>query len=132
MGFQPRFVFAIVLVVGGLLSLTACAKAGSGEPTTGEPITVDQLVARSASTPVGVQGLLHVSSGVTRLCARTLESYPVQCGKPSVELIGLDISTIAGTTAAEGVTWKEGVVVIVEPAGNGRYTVVSVARDGQR
>ena len=126
MGFQPRTVLAILLVGGGLLSMTACAGAGSGEP-----LTVQQLVDRSASTPVDVQGLLHVSSGVTRLCAATLESYPVQCGKPSIELVGLDVGAIAGTTTAEGVTWKEGVILNVERIENGRYTVLSAAPHDQ-
>ena len=125
MGFQPRTVLAILLVGGGLLSLSACA-AGPGS---GEPLTVPQLVDRSASTPVEVQGLLHVSSGVTRLCAGTLESYPVQCGKPAVELVGLDVGAITGTTTAEGVTWKEGVVLNVERIEDGRYTVLSVDPD---
>jgi hypothetical protein len=126
MGFQPRAVLAILLVGGGLLSMTACAGTGSGEP-----LTVQQLVDRSANTPVDVQGLLHVSSGVTRLCAATLESYPVQCGKPSVELVGLDIGAISGTTTAEGVTWKEGVILNVERTDNSRYTVLSVVPDDQ-
>ena len=126
MGFQPRTVLAILLVGGGLLSMTACAGAGSGEP-----LTVQQLMDRSVGTPVEVQGLLHVSSGVTRLCAATLESYPVQCGKPSVELVALDIGAIAGTTTAEGVTWKEGVILNVERTESGRYTVLSVAPAGQ-
>ena len=106
--------------------MTACANAGSPEP-----ITVPQLVERSADSPVAVQGLLHVSSGVTRLCSATLESYPVQCGKPSVELVGLDLAAVPGTTTAEGVTWKEGVVVNVERAGDDRYTVLSVASADQ-
>src|SRR5680860_1028122 len=126
MRFQPRAVLSIVVVAGGLFSLTACANAGSDEP-----ITVQQLVARSENTPVAVHGLLHVSAGVTRLCAGTLESYPVQCGKPSVELVGLDISTITGTTSAEGVTWKDGVVVNVERAESGRYTVLNADPAGQ-
>lgn len=126
MGFQPRTVLAILLVGGGLLSLTACTGAG-----TGEPLTVQQLVDRSPNSPVDVQGLLHVSSGVARLCAATLESFPVQCGKPSVELVGLDVGAISGTTTAEGVTWKEGVILNVERTENGRYTVLSVAPDDQ-
>lgn len=111
-----------MVVAGAVLALVSCAGAGSSEP-----ITVPQLVERSADSPVAVQGLLHVSSGVARLCAATLESYPVQCGKPSVELAGLDLGAITGTTTAEDVTWKEGVVVNVERAGDDRYTVLSVA-----
>lgn len=130
MGFHRRTLLAVLLVGGGMLSLTACAGTGSGAGTSG-PITVQQLVDRSAGTPVDVQGLLHVSSGVTRLCAATLESYPVQCGKPSVELVGLDIEAVTGTTTAEGVTWKEGIILNVERTDDGSYTVLSVAPAGQ-
>jgi hypothetical protein len=89
-------------------------------------LTVEQLLARSADTPVAVAGLLHVEQGVTRLCAAILESYPPQCGEPSAELVGLDLSTVPGTTTAGGVTWKEGVVLTVERAADGRFAVVRV------
>ncbi|MBK9179433.1 MAG: hypothetical protein IPM45_07600 [Acidimicrobiales bacterium] len=85
-----------------------------------------QLVARSADTPVAVRGLLHVSPEAVRLCGAVMESHPVQCGQPWVELVGLDVSTIAGTTTAEGVTWRESVVLDVVRDVDGRYRVVGV------
>ncbi len=118
-----------MLAAIGLLAALAGCGSGSSEPTTADaagPITVEQLLARSADTPVAVQGLLHVDQGVARLCAAILESYPPQCGEPSAELVGLDLSTVAGTTTAQGVTWKEGAVLTLQRAADGRFTVVDV------
>jgi hypothetical protein len=118
----------VVVAIGLLAALAGCGGAGSKPPPadTGDPLTVEQLLARSADTPVAVAGLLHVEQGVTRLCAAILESYPPQCGEPSAELVGLDLSTVPGTTTAGGVTWKEGVVLTVERAADGRFAVVRV------
>jgi len=130
--------FVAVVVVGSVVVLTACgdedsgsgpsASDGGGPVTSGreDPISVQQLVARSADTPVAVQGLLYAGEGVVRLCGAVLESYPVQCGQPSVELVGLDLAAVEGVTTAEGVTWKEGAVLMLERAGAGRFAVVDV------
>ena len=125
-----RHVFALLAGVS-LVSMTACGSSGcSPNPGTSASsgasaaITVEQLVARSADTPIAVQGLLHIDHGTARLCAAILESFPPQCGEPSVELIGLDPTTVAGTTTAQGVTWKEGTVLTVQRAADGRFTVV--------
>ncbi len=58
-----------------------------------------------------------------------LESYPPQCGAPSVELVGADIGAIDGTTTVEGITWKEGAVLNLERAPDGRFTVVDAAAE---
>jgi hypothetical protein len=103
----------------GSTSTTAAAPAG-------QPITVDQLAARSADTPIAVQGLLIAQDGVVRLCAAILESYPPQCGGESVELTGLDPATVPGATADQGVTWKEGAVLELQRAQDGRFVVLAV------
>ena len=118
----------MVVTTGLLAALTGCG-SGSDGPTTsdaGRPITVEQLLARSADTPIAVQGLLHVDRGSARLCAAILESHPPQCGEPSAKLVGLDLSTVEGTTTAQGITWKEGAVLNLERAVDGRFTVVDV------
>lgn len=116
-----------VVVTGLLAALAGCGSGGDSPSTAGGPITVDQLMAQSAGTPVAVQGLLHVDGGVARLCGAILESYPPQCGEPSVELVAFDVSVIQGMTTAEGVTWKEGAVLNLERAADGRFVVVDVA-----
>jgi hypothetical protein len=118
----------MVVTVGLLAALTGCG-SDSDRPATsdaGGPITVEQLLARSSDTPVAVQGLLHVERGIARLCAAILESYPPQCGEPSVELVGLDLAAVEGTTIVNGVNWKEGAVLNLERAADGRFTVVDV------
>lgn len=115
----------MVGTVGLLAAFTGC---GSGEDrpagSDGGPITLEQLVERSADTPVAVRGILHVEGRLVRLCASIRESYPPQCGDPSVELVGLDPSTVDGTTTSEGVTWKEGFVGNLQRDAPGRFAVV--------
>lgn len=125
---RRRSLFGIVVTIGLLAAMSGCG-SDSDRPTTsdaGGPITVEQLLARSADTPVAAQGLLHVDQGVARLCGAIMESYPPQCGAPSVELVGLDLAAVEGTTTAEEVTWKEGVVLNLERAVDGRFAVVDV------
>jgi hypothetical protein len=121
---QRISMLGIALAIG-LAALPGCG-SDSTRPTTATPLTVEQLLARSADTPIEVQGFLHVEQGRTRLCAAILESYPPQCGLPSAELVDLDLSTVDGTTTAENVTWKEGVVLQLERAGDGRFIVIAV------
>lgn len=125
---QWLVVAAAVLAAGPLL--TACgdddAPAASAPDTAvAGPITVEQLVERSADTPIAVEGFLHVSDGVTRLCAAILESYPPQCGEPSVELVGLDVEELDGVTTDQGVSWKEGVVLTVQRRQDAAFDVLT-------
>ena len=118
-----------VLVVGSLV-LVACgdddASTDDEPPSDATILSVDQLVARSADTPIGVQGFLLDRDGVTRLCAVIMESFPPQCGEPAVELVGLDLAQVAGTQTEQGVTWKEGVVVTVQRRQDARFDVLSL------
>ena len=118
----------MVATVGLLAALTGCGPDTDRPVTSNEggPITVEQLLARSSDTPVAVQGLLHVERGIARLCAAILESYPPQCGEPSVELVGLDLAAVEGMTTADGVSWKESAVLDLERAAEGQFTVIDV------
>ena len=47
-----------------------------------------------------------------RLCSALLESYPPQCGEPSLVVEGLDLATVAGLTSTNDpslaqVTWSD-------------------------
>jgi hypothetical protein len=121
-----------VLAAVALTASVAACSSDLERPVTsdgGGPITVAQLLARSSDAPISVQGLLLVDQGSARLCGAILESYPPQCGAPSVELVGVDIVAIDGTTTVEGITWKEGAVLILERAADGRFTVVDAAAE---
>jgi hypothetical protein len=112
--------------------LAACGGSDSnpnGSPTSADlptvtPILVDELIARSADTPVPVTGMLHATGGVVRLCGAILESFPPQCGEPSVVLDGVDISSVDGATTEGDVTWNESVVLLVKRVSAERYEVV--------
>ncbi|MFZ1490940.1 MAG: hypothetical protein WAS51_13450 [Ilumatobacteraceae bacterium] len=94
--------------------------------TTGEPITVQQLVERSADTPIAVRGLLIDDGGGPRFCDAILESYPPQCGEPSVELADIDVASVEGATTDQGVSWKEAAVLTVQRAPDGVFVVLSM------
>lgn len=117
---------AVLAIAMGAACGDDTASTSTSNPAPG-PISVEQLVARSADTPIDVEGFLHVSSGVAKMCAAILESYPPQCGEPAVELVGLDLADIAGTTTAGSITWKEGVVLTLQRAPDARFTVLGVA-----
>lgn len=78
---------------------------------TGEPSIVEE--ARRAGGRQAVRGTLLARDGEARLCSAILESFPPQCGEPSLLVHGLDFDAVEGTTSADGVTWSEGEVTIV-------------------
>ena len=100
--------------------------ASSTTEMAGDPITVEQLVARSADTPITVRGLLISTGSEARLCAAILESYPPQCGEPSVVLVDVDVSTVVGVERAGDVAWLDGAVVEVQRRQDGTFAVLGV------
>ena len=129
---MKRPLFILTLVVFAVVFAGCASDGGSGgttePPTTtvpSAPITVDQLVARSAATPITVSGLLITQDGVVKLCELILESYPPQCGGAFVELTGIDVAAQEGAQTVEGVTWIEGAVVTVQRQQDGTFAVVS-------
>ncbi len=121
---DARWRLLLALVVVGAMVSTACGNDDS--PAEPPRLTVEQLVARSADTPIAAQGFLIDQQGVTRLCAAVLESYPPQCGEPAVELVGLELATLAGRQTDQGITWKESLVVTVQRRQDARFDVLSV------
>jgi hypothetical protein len=111
---NERWRCAVVAALGLTVMAVGCGSDGGDRGSLpslpNPPITVAQLVARSADTPITVAGFLHVDEGQARLCDAILESYPPQCGAPSVMLVGVNVDELDGTTTAGGITWLEGAV----------------------
>jgi hypothetical protein len=62
------------------------------------PLNPDQ--ARDASGEVTVEGaLIAIEGEPVRLCSAILESYPPQCGEPSIEIRGLDLDSLDGLSS---------------------------------
>jgi hypothetical protein len=116
----------ITVLAAGAVVFTAC---GDDSPVPAPTLTVDQLAARSAVTPIAVEGFLIDNQGTTRLCAAILESYPPQCGEPSIELAGLNVAELTGTETEQGITWKESLTVTVQRRQDARFEVLSIESD---
>jgi hypothetical protein len=78
------------------------------------PLTPGQ--ARSASGEVTVEGnLIAIEGEPVRLCSAILESYPPQCGEPSLQVRDLDLDALdlASTRPGDDVTaarWSDEIV----------------------
>ena len=119
-----RSIPAILIV---LLVLVACSPAGAPSPTTdawtlvvadGGPAdgpgmsVADALAHGPTDDLVSVSGALFVApDGTVRLCDAIAESFPPQCGGASIEVSGLDLSTVADLQEANGVRWAESIVL---------------------
>jgi hypothetical protein len=73
-----------------LVLLLALPTACGGEEG---PLTPAE--AREASGSVTVEGaLIAIEGEPVRMCSAILESYPPQCGEPSLEVCGLDLDSL--------------------------------------
>jgi len=60
--------------------------AGAAIP--GGGLTIEEALETTAEGPLVVAGYLIEEGGELRLCSAILESYPPQCGEPSLEVRG--------------------------------------------
>lgn len=69
---------------------------------------IDEVVRRGVRGEVRLEGyLVGREGGPVRLCMELLESYPPQCGGPSLAVEGLDPAVLRDLSRAEGVIWSE-------------------------
>lgn len=107
---------ALVLVLTVLL-LTGCSTGEDGaEPAGNTPVgkgilTVAEAI-HAGDQPVKVRGFVLVGTdGVTRICEALAESYPPQCGRPSLKVEGANVESLKGVQSAQGVTWTDEVTL---------------------
>lgn len=106
-----------------LVMLAACGSSagagpgggdGDGAAAAAKPggLTVEEALATDARGPLLVTGsYVHATGQPPRLCSALLESYPPQCGEPSLVVEGLDESGIEGLEREGGTTWASRVTV---------------------
>lgn len=127
MRIRPLPLLAAILTAALLASCAAAqpsadppASDGPAGPAADGRLTVGAGVAGPAlqvadalgrrGEPVRVGGALFVDGdGRVLLCEAIAESFPPQCGGRRLEVVGLDLTTIAGLQAANGVRWAEAV-----------------------
>ena len=100
-------VVAVAAVAVGLL--TGC---GEASPTTATSVpsggvSVERALELHSDEPLLVRGFLVLDGKRARLCSALAESYPPQCGGPSLVVTGLPGGNRQGLKEAEGVAWSE-------------------------
>jgi hypothetical protein len=114
-----RFLLLALLTV----AVAACGSGtGSGAPGN-SAITVKQALTAKPGEAVLVRGALIASGGIARLCYAVLESYPPQCGGPSLVVRELDLDTVGELKNANGVTWSNREVRLRGTVADGTLTV---------
>ena len=90
------FVLSILALTGcGGSSETAAPRPepkpppSAGAPIPGGGLTVQAAIDSELDGPLMVKGYLLERGGELRLCSAILESYPPQCGDPSLRVEGL-------------------------------------------
>ena len=71
-----------------MLALVLLAAACGGGSEDDGPVGVGEAIERGTDEPQLVSGYVIERNGVPRLCEAILESFPPQCGEPSLRLVG--------------------------------------------
>jgi hypothetical protein len=88
--------------------LAACGNDGGGY-TAGQSVDIEDVVDEEVGVPVHVQGPVIRVDDTTRICSAILESFPPQCGEPSLVVEGWDIDADPRAQTEGDVTWVENV-----------------------
>ena len=108
-----RLAIAVVAVMG--LTMAAC---GDDEPETITTIAD----ASEGSGSVELEGFVVEVDGVAELCEALLESFPPQCGEPSVAIANVD-ELDATFTTEQNVRWTDLSVTAVGTVEDGVLTI---------
>ncbi len=124
---RPRVFAAVVTTLGllMLLGLDACGESASTADGA-SPISVNDALRDGNGTNARVTGFLVATPGQpVHLCEALAESYPPQCGRPEIEVEGLDVTAIGGLSEAQGVVWSDGYIEVPGVILDGRLFVDS-------
>lgn len=115
----------ISLAAGLLLAVLALAGCGGDdEPAAdGGPLSIEEALEAEPGERVRVTGNLLVAGDETRLCSALAESFPPQCGGPSLVVTGLEPEAVAGIVAEGDVMWTDRPVELEGTIGDGRLEV---------
>ena len=100
----------------------------SAAPIPGGGLSIGEALASTLEGPLQVKGFVVSSGdGEVRLCSTLLESMPPQCGEPSLQVSGVDLSTLDGLSTAQDLTWSDAPVSLLGRVENGVITVSATA-----
>ncbi len=122
----------IAEVIATALIVVAAAACGGGNPAATAPdeqLSIEEAIASNAEGPVTVRGYIVAPAGqTTMLCSALLESYPPQCGGPSLIVEGIDLSRIEALTGTNDpslaqVQWSDREVSLLGSVEDGTFVV---------
>ena len=123
------------LLVATLLA-TACGDSDSDElesttstpddSSSGLPASIGGIIDGDVSGDINALGYVVIDDNGTRFCSVLLESFPPQCGPPSVDLVDLD-TTALELQEEQGVQWTEEIVTLLGRHRDGTFTVLDVS-----
>ena len=116
-----------------IIAATACGDSDSDqadsststtlEPPAGDPASIGGIIDGEPSGDVNVLGYVLIDQTGSRFCSVLLESFPPQCGQPSVDLVNLDTGVL-DLQEVQGVQWTDDMVVLLGRYRDGTFTVV--------
>lgn len=128
-----RYLLTCLLAVA--LVTAACGDSdsdvtGSTTSTTlqtpiGDPASIGGIIDGEPSGDINVLGYVLIDQNGTRFCAVLLESFPPQCGQPSVDVVDLD-PAVLNLQEEQGVRWTDDIVVLLGRYSDGTFTVLDV------
>lgn len=93
---------AVAVAIGILLVGMSASCGDDDDPTTFTTIGD----AADGTGDAELQGFVVARDGVAKLCEALLESFPPQCGEPSLEIANPELLG-AELTTAQGVSWTD-------------------------
>jgi hypothetical protein len=128
-----RWIALTAVIVAVLAAACGGGDSGTGASSdpAGKPLSVAEALKAAPGDVVRVHGgLIAPDGGQARLCSAILESYPPQCGGPSLVVHGLDLSSLTGLSHTSDpslaqVTWSDREIVLTGTVRDGVLTVPS-------
>jgi hypothetical protein len=113
--------FAFVLVAA---ILPLCC-GGNDAPASADagPVSIEEARSSGSGDELLVNGNLLAQSGEVRLCSALAESFPPQCGGPSLVVEGLDLDEVDGLVSEGDVSWTDRPIQLLGTVEDGLLTV---------
>lgn len=134
---RRRLTIGVVALVLGLVaaSCTSSSDPGyssggensaiSGTPIDGGGLTVGEAIAYSGAQVVAVRGFLIADDNEARLCELVMESFPPQCGEPSVRITNPEAFPSETVQSAQGIRWTDQPVTVFGHIVDGELTIAT-------
>jgi hypothetical protein len=93
----------------------------------GPGLSIEQALASGSGETILVNGSLLASDGEVRLCSALAESWPPQCGGPSLVVEGLELEEVDGLTRGGGAAWTDRPIQLLGNVEGDRLVVSTTA-----